>query len=228
MLGEQQQLGVEEPRRRPRPSGSSSRATSARTALKPHCASEKPRAQRRVRRSRLYAREITSRFGPAHDARAAARAACRSRRRCGRRRAARRAAAARRGRSRGRRPCTRRRRASLADHTVAQRAPAALAVEVDGAHARQLGARGRARSTQVPSVLALSAIVMRHENGNCSDEVARAAARSLGARSRCLVVDGHDDLDRRLGRRAGGVSARSRRGVRSPAVHAARPCACRA
>ncbi len=43
--------------------GRSSRATSARRALKPHWASEKP-ARNVVRRSRLYPREMSSRFGP--------------------------------------------------------------------------------------------------------------------------------------------------------------------
>jgi len=44
-------------------SGSSSLATSARIALKPHCASRNP-TRSTVRRIRLYEREMSSRFGP--------------------------------------------------------------------------------------------------------------------------------------------------------------------
>ena len=43
--------------------GSSSRAMSARTALNPHCASETP-LRRTTLSSRLYTREMNSRFGP--------------------------------------------------------------------------------------------------------------------------------------------------------------------
>ena len=68
VLGEHEQLGVEEPAL-VLDGGRRARATSVRTALKPHWASEKPLRSVALR-SRLYAREIASRFGPAHDARA--------------------------------------------------------------------------------------------------------------------------------------------------------------
>ena len=48
--------------RRPRPRGAARRATSVRTALKPHCAS-RTRVASTVRRIRLYVREMSSRFG---------------------------------------------------------------------------------------------------------------------------------------------------------------------
>ena len=135
-LGEHEQLGVEEPAVVADVAAAGRRARRARTALKPHCASEK-RARSVGVQERGCSRARSARaWGRGRRARRA-RAACRSRRRCGRRAAARRAAAGRAGRSRGRRPC-RRRRGVARRPRRAQRAAAALALEAQDGDARQL------------------------------------------------------------------------------------------
>ena len=152
-----------------------SRATSARIALKPHCASLN-RARSATRSSRLYAREISSRLAPARAPARRGAGATRSPGRCGPRAGARPAAAARRARSRGRRPCTRR-PARRSPTTRPQRPAAALCRRGGSPRRRRVrgSAGGRPRRR---SVLALSAITIRHDSGKLGAQVPRAGGGS--------------------------------------------------
>ena len=144
-------------------SGSSSRATSARIALKPHCASLKRDPQREPQQAVVAAGDQLALEAAPHT-RAASAAACRSPGRCGPRAAARPGAAALRGRSRDRRPCStaRARRSPTMPRRSARPRPFGRDVDRLDAVSEYVSRRA---SASVPSVLALSAITICHENG---------------------------------------------------------------
>ena len=138
VLGERGAARCRRTSRRPRPSGSSRRATSVRTALKPHCASRHPGREHGAQDAGCSVREISSRFGARGDRERRARAGSRSRRRSGPETS---------GATSGRQRVEVGREVDVHvrdDGGVArgprrpQREAAALAVEVDGAHPGQV------------------------------------------------------------------------------------------
>ena len=133
-------------------------------------------------------------------------AGCRSPGRSGRRSAAPPAAAARPDRWTGRRPCRPAPARRSRPHRV-QRPAAALLLQ-RAPRTSGSSAASRAAIAGVASMLALSAMVIRNGNGNCSRQVAVQPADRIG-QGGLLVVDRHDDVEHRhpaLGGDAGRVA----------------------
>ena len=172
-------------------SGSSCRATSARTALNPHCASEKLRraccagsgcnCERRIRAS---ARAPPARRAPAAN---------RSRRRSGPKSTARQAASAPSGRSTGRRPCRRRRGVRGRSRRCAARRP------------RPFASRWITSTSDSSAASSCATARVRVGAGVVGDRDARRVGHLGGqelraAGARCpevvlLVVDGDHDIE---------------------------------
>ena len=175
--------------------GSRRRATSARTALNPHCASRTLVAKHRAQDQVVGARDELALRRARHRS-AGRRAASRSQRRSGRTRAAPpsgSSASRSVDRSTSMYATT---AASLSRPRRAQRETATLPVEMHARDDVRQSRASRAARNHVPSVDALSTIVMRHVNGKLAREVV-VQALDAGVEHALLVVDRDHDVDAR-------------------------------
>ena len=190
-LGEHEELGVEEPGvvldvRQERARGVGAHRLEAALRV------TEVRVQRGVQQAGCTHGRSPPAAGPARRVRRAP-GEIRSRRRCAPTRRRRRAAGARRDRSTGRRPCTRRRRRRSRTRPVAARGRVPSRRGGRPRHRRATRQSDRA-TVHVSSVLALSAIVIRHANGNRSVEVPMQPGDARGEHVR-FVEHRDDDLD---------------------------------
>ena len=201
----------------PRPAAAGARATSARTRLEPALRiGEAGRAASRAG-SGCSAREMSSRLGP-RTTRRPTRGGCRWRRRCDPTAAARREGAARRDRSTGRRPCTRRRRPSLAVHAARRARPRPFSSRCRLRTPSSVAARSLARSpTCVGAGVVDDRDRPRHREALGEVSVQRARSRRRGCAPRRVPArrsppaGGVDDgFHRRTSRRPGSCSTQGR------------------
>ena len=191
-FGEHQQLGVEEPSG-VLDVGQQLWATSALMALNPHWASLNRAASVESRRGcsigrspRAWVRALRATRGPA---------GCRSRRPNARDTAGPSAGAGQRGRWTGRRPC-RPVPAHRRQPTPRRSALPRPFCSIRTTRHRAVRRRAVAAIIAVASVLALSAIVMRNENGKFFAQVAMQPVDRVG-QDGLLVVDRNDDVEHR-------------------------------